>query len=567
MNKKGIEFSDSFEIRVKFSLESLERELHATLKIRRNKLPVLEIDSFSSEHNETMNLSEHEYKEIKCRSETKTYSLVDNEVYGDQIWPRYIIRGRIDETTSGIEICISGISEWFDQSTYFQITDSEIRKELPKKMFDESVNTNKGRYQIKSNYCCNIKKIENRDFLVSEYITIKCIKSDGVIESKEAEELSHDIRQLFSLLLALPLSIEYVWFINKEGGDRKPFYFSTPKAGGKPFDHPYESLIHPTLIFSNGDWGKVFNNYFSHNNNNFKKIWYRLPSLFSYDGVWDYELLGYVSVLDLYCSKYACKSGRKLTQKDYGELKKCLIAIIDDYSAKIGNDYDDVIESFKGGVKGIKNTDLPTFTEKFKFMMEGVNVDFRKVINFSPHEFKTIKKIRDSAAHGLPIKTRDDRNISFEFRIKDKLLILLMYLVHRDFGFSEIDFSKSIKRSLSKFVRNAEIDKTERDRLSGTVPFYSVDEDSFRSASDTNCFYVGLKYFRSDDIYKFSHSVTKESQGWIVDINKKDRNLVDHIKAHIVDPGIVDIEFISQVYLVWGNKSIELSGACMVTYE
>lgn len=566
MNKKGIEFSDSVEIRVKLSLESLERELHATLKIRRNKLPVLEIDSFSSAHNEPLNLSEHEYKEIKCRSETKTYSLIDNEVFGVQIWPTYIIEGEIDETSSGIEICISGFSEWFDQSTCFEITDSEIRKERPKNKFDESVNTNKGGYQIKSNYYCNIKKIENRDFLVSEYITIKCIKSDGVIESKEAEELSHDIRQLFSLLTALPLSIEYVWFINKEGGGRKPFYFSTP-ARGKPFDYPDESLIHPSLIFSNGDWGKVFNNYFSHNNNNFKKIWYRLPSLFSYEGVWDYELLGYVSVLDSYCSKYARKRGRKLNQKDYGELKKRLIAIIDDYSAKIGSDYDDVMESFKGGVEGIKNTDLPTFTEKFEFMMEGVNVDFRNVINFSPHEFSTIKKIRDSAAHGLQIETRDDRNISFEFRIKDKLLILLMYLVHRDFGFSEIDFSKSIKRSLSKFVRNAEIDKTEQDRLSGIVPFYSVDEDSFRSASDTTCFYVGLKHFRSDDIYKFSHSVTNESQGWLVDINKKNRNLVDHIKERIIDPGIVDIEFISQAYLVWENKSIKLSGACMVTYE
>lgn len=223
MNKKGIEFSDSVEIRVKLRLASLERELHGTLKIIRNKLPVLAIDSFYSEYNEPLNLSEHEYKEIKCRSEAKVYSLVDNEIYGDQIRSTYIIEGEIDKTSSGIEICISGISEWIDQSTYFEITDSEIRKELPKNNFDESVNTNKGRYQIKSNYCCSIKKIENRDFLVSEYITIKCIKSDGFIESKEAEELSHDIRQLFSLLLALPLSIEYVWFINKQGLDRKPF--------------------------------------------------------------------------------------------------------------------------------------------------------------------------------------------------------------------------------------------------------------------------------------------------------------------------------------------------------
>jgi hypothetical protein len=112
-NKKGIEFSDSFEIRVKLDLESFDRELQATLKIRGNKLPILSVDSFSS-YREHLKLSK-EYKEIKCRSEAKTYSLIDNQVLGTQIWPTYIIEGEIDEACSGIEICISGFSEWFDQ--------------------------------------------------------------------------------------------------------------------------------------------------------------------------------------------------------------------------------------------------------------------------------------------------------------------------------------------------------------------------------------------------------------------------------------------------------------------
>jgi hypothetical protein len=566
MNKKGIEFSGSFEIRVELSLESFERELQATLKIRENKLPVLSISFSSFIECLNLNLSEHEHKEIKCRSKIKSYTLIDNQVHGSQIWPTYIIEGEIDETYSGIEICISGFSEWLDQSSHFEITDSEIRKEFPKNKFDESVIINKIRYQIKSNYCCNIEKIENRDFLVSEYTTIQCIKSNGVIEPKETEELSHDIRQLFSLLTALPLSIEYVWFIDKEGEGRKAFYFCAP-AGRKLFDSPHEALIHPSLIFGNESWGKIFNNYFSQNN--FKKIWYRLPSLFSYEGIWDYEFLGYVSVLDSYCQKYAYKSGRKLKNEDYHKLKKRLITVLDDYSAEIGSDYDNVMKSFRTGIEGIKNTELPTFTEKFEFMMKRVDVGFRKVINFSLDEFKTIKRIRNSAAHGQQIDTQDDKDISFEYRIMDKLRILLMYLVHRDFGFSEIDFSKSIMKSLmfNKFIRNAEINRMERDRLSGIVPFYSVDEDSFRSASDTNCFSFGLKYFRSVDIYKFSHSVTKESQDWLVTINKKNRNLIDHIRECFMDPDIVDIEFISHAYLVWKDKSIELSGVCLVSYE
>jgi hypothetical protein len=377
--------------------------------------------------------------------------------------------------------------------------------------------------------------------------------------------LSHDIRQLFSLLTALPLSIEYVWFIDKEEGrGRKSFYFCTI-SGRKPFEYPHESLIHPSLIFENNSWGKVFNNYFSQNN--FKEIWYRLPSLFSYEGIWDYELLGYVSILDSYCQGYASKKSKKLNKKNYNNLKKRLITIIDDYSAEIGNNYDNVMESFRSGIECIKNTDLPTFKEQFESMMEDINIGFRKVINFSLDEFRIIKRIRDLAAHGQKIDTQDDKDISFEYRIMDKLRILLMYLVHRDFGFSAIDFSKFTMRSSNKFIRNAEINIMERDRLSGEVPFYSVDEDSFRSASDTNCFYVGLKYFRYVDTYKFSHSVTNESQSWLLPINKEHRNLVEHIKECFIDTDIVDIEFISRAYLIWKDKTIKLSGVCMVSYE
>ena len=516
MSDKGIIFSGAFEARVKLNIESAERELHAILKIKENKLPLLDFDSFSSEYNYLPELSENEKQKIKCRSELKTYTLINCETNGDIIYPRYIVEGDVDDNINGIEISLSGFSTWFDQFTHFKITESEIKKKILDHKFDEIVIINGESYQISSNYCCNIKNVKKRDFIVSEYTTIKLLKLNGCVSAYEAEELSHDIRRLFSLLLALPLSIEYIWLLDRDRGCRKPFYFASAGTTEEPFDSPRESLIYPMMIFNNRMWSRVFNNYFSHSTKKpFQTIWSRLPFLFSHTGAWEYDLLGLVSVLDSYCSFYSDKKGKNLTKAECKALKESLIDIIDQYSTKFDVNYSGVFASFKNGVNTISNTDIPTFKERFDCLMAGIDVDISSVINFSSAEFAVIKKIRDAAAHNKPTKTRDGRNISFELKIKDKLLVLLMYLVYRDFGFSSVDFATCLKGTFSKFVRNAEINTMKRDKLTGSVPFYELDKKNFIEASKSKMIYIGINYFVSENIYKYNSEITKIMRDWL----------------------------------------------------
>ena len=106
-----------------------------------------------------------------------------------------------------------------------------------------------------------------------------------------------------------------------------------------------------------------------------------------------------------------------------------------------------------------------------------------------------------------------------------------MYFVYRDFGFSSVHFAISLKRTFSKFVRNAEINSTKRDKLTGLVPFYEVDGANFNETSKTKKSYIGLKYFKSENLYKYSASVTSEIQNsWLDNTNTIHPNLVDHIK-------------------------------------
>jgi|GEM_PF-5979533 len=561
-----LKISGNTDIRVKLKLNCFEGDLHAVLKIADNKWPALELDSLSTDSFAQIKLTDIEENIIHCRSESFECSLIKNTAQGHIVWPKYIVQGRMDSTTSGIEVLISGFSEWFDQRTYFEISKSEVRKERPIGQIDEIITINNKRYRIKSNYNCRIKNVEKRDFLVSESTTISVVSIDNPISAEKAEILSYEIRRFFALLLAVPLSIERAWLIDKEGKNRLPFYFVTTTARQKPFEFPKECLIRPIVVDQEIGWNNLFRNYVL-NRGIFENIWGRLISLFSYSDIFDYELLGYVSVLDSYCDAYSDKKGDKLEKSDFKDLKKDLISIIEQYSQKLDSKYKAVINGIKEGIDGIKNTNLPTFKKKYEFLIKGLEPEILGFIDFADEDFSAIKKIRDAAAHGLPIKTRDDRDISYEFKLRDKLAVLLLYLVYRDFGIPHIKFAESISNTFNKFVRNAGVKRAVLDKLIGTVPFWKVNEESFSAASKSKKFYSGIEYYRSKDTHLFSMSLTQKCHNWLSSREPKEKKLVDYIRASLSDQSIVEVEFISKAYLEYDNETIELSGVCKISYE
>lgn len=567
MRKQELRFSEDKDIKVKLKIECFDRDIHGTLKLGDKKLPKLEFDSLSGIGFGSIQLTESEKDLITCQSEMDTYILLRNEILADDIWPRYLIQGKSKEDIYGVEILISGLSEWIDQETYFDISETEIKKDRPESSFNEKIEINGERYRIKSNYNCVIKKKDNRDFLVSETTTVSLVNSERAIELEEAENLAYRVKSFFSLLLAAPLSIESAWLLSEEGKKKKPFYFSTPGDNPAPYGKTIECLINPVRILKDIGWKSLFDNYFSpEKKERFENIWGRLPYLFSYPGTWDYKILGYVSILDSYCNEFSSKNGRRLEKAQYKRLKNDLVSVVDKYSVELGDDFKEVFDSFKVGISGIRNTNLPTFREKYDFMIEKIDKDIRQIIAFRPDEFSVIKKIRDSAAHGLPIETRDGRDISYEFGLKDKLLVLLFYLVYRDFGISAVEYAKSLKYTFSKFVRNSGIDGTKRDKLVGTVPFWNVDESSFNLAKDSKKIYVGVEFDSSVQQFKFSSSVTSECQAWLSHREPEDRNLIDYVKKKLFKESDVDIEYVNQAYLICGEESIELSAVCKVSY-
>lgn len=566
MNKREINFSDTYEIKVKVRLECFDSEVHGTLKLLEGSLPKLEFDALSGVGFGDIALSKGEKNYLDCKSETHTYRLHYNELLADDIWPRYVTENKSLEHTHGVEVLLSGLSEWIDQSTSFDITEREIRKDRPSNEFDEVINYSGKEYRISSKYNCVISKKKNRDFIVSETTTVSLVNTQNAITLEHAESLTYKVKNLFSLLLMAPLSIESVWLVDGEGKNRTPLYFSTISHSGPPYRNTIDCLIHPRRISNDIGWSTIFESYFSDEKTEvFENMWSRIPMLLSYRGTWDYQILGYVSILDSYCSGHSARKGKKLGGADYKSLRMDLCLVIDRYQESLGDEYKEVLVSFKEGINSIKNTSLPTFREKYNFMLSGVDERIRKIVNFSTDEFRDIKSIRDSAAHGLPIDTKENRDISYEFSLKDRLLVLLTYLVFRDMGISPIEFAKSLKYTFAQFVMNSGINTVERDKLAGTVPFWCVDKNNFDLAKESKRTYVGIEFDRSIQKYKFSSSVTNECQKWLSTMHPQNRYLIDYIKDAMYKSSDVDIEYIDQAYLVCGDEYIELSAVCRVS--
>jgi hypothetical protein len=569
MTRKGINLFDDFDVRLKMNDEATGKEQYGNLRIRKGMFPVLELEDFLSAINGDSELIYSDKKEIKGKSGVDEYTLTCCDRTGHFIYPRYVIEGASNESIHGVEISLTGFSSWFSENIGFTIDNNEIKKDIPKEKFEEKVNIKGSDYWISSNYCCSVKKVEKRDFLVSEYTTIKVLKVNGSLTTLEVEELAHEIEQLFSLLLGLPLSIEYVWLLVGDKTSRLPFYFCCAGAKEEPFKYARECLVQSGMLFSHGLWKGVLQSYFSSlARERFNKIWSRLPSLYSYGGAWEYKFLGYVSILDAYCNLHAEKNRNKLKSSDYKSITDDLLMVIEKHKDNLGQDCRQIMESFRGGIKGIKNTDLPTFKEKYFAVMLGVDDDVKAMINFSEAEFSVIKGIRDCAAHGKPVETRDGMNMSFEFRIIDKLLVLLMYFVYRDFGFSASDYARALKTTFSSYVRNAEINSFERDKLAGIVPMFLVDNNCFEEAINSKSSHVGIEYFESEGRYEFSERITREiHEGWVHKRNKIHRNMTDHIKNFLKNTSFSSVEYVGQVYLICGERNHELNSVCLVTYS
>jgi len=90
---------------------------------------------------------------LKCRHNNQTYTLSGCEIWNCRIYASLLIQGDINDLMfNGIEVVLSGVSEWFNSDNYFEYKERNIIRKIETKEINVEVKSKKKNFNLSSRY-------------------------------------------------------------------------------------------------------------------------------------------------------------------------------------------------------------------------------------------------------------------------------------------------------------------------------------------------------------------------------------------------------------------------------
>lgn len=564
MKMKELNFFDDYQITVQFELDG--DEYIGSLVIGRSKIPTLQIKT----NNPAILFDEHRCipSQIICQEigTEKKYILHDSSLWRGVIYPEFVILGgKHHELYDVIEVSLTGISEQCEGWRSYELSQDEFKRDLSVDKFSIVFSFNDNEYRINNTRNVSVEKIGLAEQVIKIQDGLIINKMNSYFSLKEIKDLSQEIRNLFSLVLGGALSIRSIYLsssLNKTFHSCLIFPCITYKSN--PMGSVGQAICDFSNIFRWQLWDTIINNYFS--KKSFREIWCRIvPSLSDkLIGYWDHSILSVVVTLEMYCELISKGHGHKLNTVQFKALKEQLTEVLTNFekTEELSGDDISLIHDLAGAIKQLKNTSHATLQNKYDFLMERTSPQIRDVIGFSEADFTIIKKLRNSVAHGTMYKTVDQGEITKELEIKDKLLVLLIYFVFNELGFSDIQIARLFDRTRNEIIMRAGLNEKARDRMTGNAKFITL--------ADTENI-DGLKYYQpiviiynqDGDEYHLDDRLTHNTQSEWHKSGFSD--IRDFVKSLISKDQYSKLEYLNKIYLVIQGQEHLFMGAILLT--
>lgn len=564
MKIKELNFFDDYQITVQFELDG--DEYIGSLAMGRSKIPTLQIKT----NNPAILFDERRCisSQIICQEigTGKHYILHDSSLWRGIIYPEFVILGaEHHELYDVIEVSLTGISEQCENWRSYELSQDEFKRDLSVDKFSIDFSFNNNKYRIKNTRNVSVEQIglAEQVIKIQDGFVINKINSDFSL--KEIKDLSQEIRNLFSLVLGGALSIRSIYLsasLNKTFHSCLIFPCITYKSN--PMGSVGQAICDFSNIFRWQLWDTIFNNYFS--KKSFREIWCRIvPSLSDkLIGYWEHNILSVVVTLEMYCELISKGHGHKLNTVQFNALKEQLTEVLTNFekTEELSDDDISLIHDLAGAIKQLKNTSHATLQNKYDFLMERISPQIRDIIGFSEADFTIIKKLRNSVAHGTMYKTVDQGEITKELEIKDKLLVLLIYFVFNELGFSDIQIARLFDRTRNEIIMRAGLNEKARDRVTGNAKFITL-------VGTENI--DGLKYYQpiviiydqDGDEYHLDDRLTHKTQNEWRKSGFSD--IRDFVKSLISKDQYSKLEYLNKIYLVLQGQEHLFMGAILLT--
>ncbi|MEB6115239.1 HEPN domain-containing protein [Enterobacter roggenkampii] len=514
---------------------------------------------------------------IRCNHKNDVFLLHSCNIHFNCIYPKFIIKNNHKHSYSKIYMSIPGLFIFFNGLNGFHEKDGLLSKHIENEFLNTIFTYNKEDYRLIISHDFSVSSNEN-ETIIAEDATLCIEKTNGSLSLEEAQKLSMRIVNFFSLILGEGLSIKYI-SLGGEGYIYSPFYFLHRYTGINNITYQAKALISHPLNMTNEQWHLILNNYFSDSNSTeFENIWARLVSMHSYNGYWEYKILGFASILDVYSQQVVNNSAKaKIPPFKMKEIKSDLISLLNEKATllELNNPtYKQIIESFSNHITNFKNTDTPNFKERYRHALKTIDNEFLEIINFTEQDFITIKNIRDAAAHGKPVQfisnKGNDNSPSKINILLNKLAILLTCLAFKKLGILEKNFAKMISLSHNHIKINALLDEVKLDIYTGEGKIINIEKDTFSKMKTLFAFdFPVLENKTTNDITFFDPELTNIMKCFKV--TKKETFTTESFCNHIYEnyhlDGIFCIEIIKKLYCRCKDKTVVVYNSPWISFK
>ncbi|KXO12451.1 hypothetical protein AKG98_3644 [Moritella sp. JT01] len=559
-------FLDEFSVNVEVFTTSGTAVGSGNLSVKKNQAPQVNID---------LNTDISKYAKQKvfiCKSEKYQYQLLECEVFDNAIFPSVFIRGKEKRAKfKKVYLLLQGLSQWMDSNGSFELTDSEIIRKRDTRTFDAEVNLGGKKISLSNEHWCDTKHVKDNNYQLNQYSLLRIESKNSSWSITELIAIISDIRTFFTLLLGHSIGVEYVLDTTTKN-TKQSIYFVNATRDTSEDILPRKCFVPSSFLFKENKWQELLQGYFSSNNEKYKNIWARISGMLSYEGFWEYRILAYVSLVDRYVSIFAKNEEKSLSLGLFKKYRRVARTSLEKVKSECSLGAEDkekfnaVIDSMCIQVnQNIQNTSIPSFNKKFDLKVSRTNPNIIEVLGFKDDDFRHLKQLRNTVAHGDEPKIQNEGNITYEVTVTNKIVLLLRYWAFIDMGFTHSEFIGFLGNWMYPITQQAQINRVSLDIASGKYLFLKTNKTNFLKAKKHNFKCLILNYVKSSDTFRVNDKATEHVGAWLFNRDKTTRSVEEELMAFVDTTKVKNVAYLGISYLKYKDELLNLSsGACIL---
>ncbi|NWA24527.1 hypothetical protein HX866_06460 [Pseudomonas gingeri] len=447
---------------------------------------------------------------LKAKTKTgETFTLTNCTYQEYTIHSSMMVGGGIISNINEIVVKYADISDWFMHDQYVKGSPGDnLTWSSPPPQILASIENEGDRFSLKSEIYSSISK-HREERTIHEHVNFIFTKSDGEFSLSDIKNKPLELSGLLSILIAYPISISNIW-IKSESNYSAPLYYPAFKKYGRDFDEG--AFWRNALIFRStidGSWQTIFERYY---NSSFRKTqWVRLAGMQRHEGFWEYKVLGYVSLLDGYASKLTKENNIRPSNDKIEKIDAALEALNAIRNPPTSEQLADIRPIIESALPKRRTLSL---IDKYNYLIENTDTDVIKIINLSNDDFKQIKEIRDTIAHGDNV---DLVKHPYEkiHSITQRLALLLTHHALVDFGITVETFTKSLFGTLNELRYDKELNSIHLQRMVEPDSFLQVSQSLFDKISSTASLKLHACFVETPDrVLDYSEKYSQIYRDW-----------------------------------------------------